>query len=134
MSNYTVYFNNLYRILRKIIGDSNAFIFDLFPDILCQCSIFLLDNSTLSGERFDVRGDSREAIPNMLEGRYAHELVSLEGFVFVLGGQNESRNYLKTVEKINPEKNEWISAPSMIQPRSHFGAAIINAPINTPSN
>ena len=85
----------------------------------------------MSGERFDVRWNSWEEIPEMLTGRSGHELVTMDYSVYALGGVQSNADYriresLNTVEELEYHSQNWIDMVDMICTRNSFGAAVIN--------
>ncbi|EMP36221.1 Gigaxonin [Chelonia mydas] len=50
--------------------------------------------------------------------RINHGVLSAEGFLFVLGGQDENKETLSSGEKYDPDSNSWSSLPAMNEARS----------------
>ncbi|NWS86617.1 GAN protein, partial [Toxostoma redivivum] len=50
--------------------------------------------------------------------RINHGVLSAEGFLFVLGGQDENKGTLSSGEKYDPDTNSWSSLPPMHEARS----------------
>lgn len=47
-----------------------------------------------------------------------HALCFTEGFLFVLGGQDENKDTLSSGENYDPDTNSWSSLPPMNEARS----------------
>ncbi|MEE6499919.1 hypothetical protein FKM82_003636 [Ascaphus truei] len=58
--------------------------------------------------------------------RINHGVLSAEGFLFVLGGQNESNETLSSGERYDPDANAWSPLPPMIEARHSFGVVEID--------
>ena len=80
----------------------------------------ILETSKRSGERFNVKSQSWEAIPDMLTGRDGHELATMENFVYAVGGIG-----VTGVEKFDPKNNTWSEVQSMTEGRSFFAATAL---------
>nr|AAH80381.1 MGC81691 protein [Xenopus laevis] len=61
--------------------------------------------------------------------RISHGVLSAEGFLFVLGGQNEDNETLDTGEHYDPDANAWSSLPPMLEARHSFGVVDIDGVI-----
>ncbi|XP_028813897.1 gigaxonin [Denticeps clupeoides] len=57
----------------------------------------------------------------MSVGRTGHGVVAAEGFLFVVGGVDETETVLGSGEKYDPDTNTWTPIPPMKQARQHFG-------------
>lgn len=53
--------------------------------------------------------------------RTGHGAVTAEGYLFVIGGMDESRTVLSSGEKYDPESNTWSAIPPMNRARQNFG-------------
>ncbi len=58
-------------------------------------------------------------------GRAYHQVVTLNGKIYVLGGINQSTT-LNSVEEYDPETNKWTAKASMLNGRKSFQVAVIN--------
>ncbi|KAF7242819.1 Gigaxonin [Varanus komodoensis] len=58
--------------------------------------------------------------------RINHGVLSAEGFLFVLGGQDENKVTLSSGEKYDPDTNSWSSLPPMNEARHNFGLVEID--------
>nr|XP_009943687.1 PREDICTED: gigaxonin [Opisthocomus hoazin] len=58
--------------------------------------------------------------------RINHGVLSAEGFLFVLGGQDENKGTLSSGEKYDPDTNSWSSLPPMNEARHNFGVVEID--------
>lgn len=54
-------------------------------------------------------------------GRLGHGVVAAEGFLFVMGGEDENKTVLDSGEKYDPDSNTWCPIPTMLQARQNFG-------------
>ncbi|KAM4722131.1 gigaxonin [Rhinophrynus dorsalis] len=61
--------------------------------------------------------------------RINHGVLSAEGFLFVLGGQNEDSETLSSGEQYDPDANAWSPLPPMIEARHSFGIVEIDGVI-----
>ncbi|XP_056382139.1 gigaxonin isoform X2 [Hyla sarda] len=61
--------------------------------------------------------------------RINHGVLSAEGFLFVLGGQNENSETLCSGEQYDPDANAWSPLPEMLEPRHSFGVVEIDGVI-----
>ncbi|KAG8437646.1 hypothetical protein GDO86_008384 [Hymenochirus boettgeri] len=61
--------------------------------------------------------------------RINHGVLSAEGFLFVLGGQNEDGETLNSGEQYDPDSNSWSPLPPMIEERHSFGIVEIDGMI-----
>nr|CAJ83337.1 giant axonal neuropathy (gigaxonin) [Xenopus tropicalis] len=61
--------------------------------------------------------------------RINHGVLSAEGFLFVLGGQNEDNETLDTGEQYDPDDNAWSPLPPMLEARHSFGMVEIDGVI-----
>ncbi|XP_043937727.1 gigaxonin isoform X2 [Protopterus annectens] len=61
--------------------------------------------------------------------RTNHGVLSAEGFLFVLGGQDEDSITLNTGEMYNPDTNSWTTLPPMNEARHSFGVVEIDGVI-----
>ncbi|KAM8860571.1 gigaxonin isoform 1-T1 [Synchiropus picturatus] len=57
----------------------------------------------------------------MSVARLGHGAVAAEGFLFVLGGVDESQRVLDSGERYDPDSNSWSAIPTMLQARQNFG-------------
>ncbi|CAI9599571.1 unnamed protein product [Staurois parvus] len=55
--------------------------------------------------------------------------LSAEGFLFVLGGQNENGDTLGSGEQYDPDANAWSPLPPMLEERHSFGVVEIDGVI-----
>ncbi|ELU05864.1 hypothetical protein CAPTEDRAFT_177887 [Capitella teleta] len=62
----------------------------------------------------------------MLTARIGHGMVEAGGFIYVLGGRDNSGRILHTGEKYDPCSNEWSLIPSMHHGRVGFGLVTID--------
>ncbi|KAL7978829.1 hypothetical protein Chor_013318 [Crotalus horridus] len=58
--------------------------------------------------------------------RINHSVLSAEGFLFVLGGQDENKTTLNSGEKFDPDTNTWSPLPPMTEARHNFGLVEID--------
>ncbi|ETE70237.1 Gigaxonin, partial [Ophiophagus hannah] len=58
--------------------------------------------------------------------RINHSVLSAEGFLFVLGGQDENKTTLNSGEKYDPDTNTWSPLPPMTEARHNFGLVEID--------
>lgn len=65
------------------------------------------------------------AMPSMNASRSYHAILYYEKSVYVFGGISPVGR-LKSVEKYDFERSQWLYLPSMLQPRSHFTATSCN--------
>ena len=84
-------------------------------------SLLILESSPETGERFDVRANCWESIPNMVTGREWHELIALKKCIYAIGGRG-----LNTVEMFEPNANKWTMMPSMLTTRGYLAATVMN--------
>ncbi|XP_006008116.1 gigaxonin [Latimeria chalumnae] len=61
--------------------------------------------------------------------RTNHGVLSAEGFLFVLGGQDENKVTLSSGEEYNPDDNSWNKLPPMNEARHNFGIVEIDGVI-----
>ncbi|XP_063801636.1 gigaxonin isoform X2 [Pseudophryne corroboree] len=61
--------------------------------------------------------------------RINHGVLSAEGFLFVLGGQNENSETLSSCEQYDPDANAWSPLPPMLEARHSFGVVEIDGVI-----
>ncbi|XP_018410884.1 PREDICTED: gigaxonin [Nanorana parkeri] len=61
--------------------------------------------------------------------RINHGVLSAEGFLFVLGGQNENSETLISGELYDPDANAWSPLPPMLDARHSFGVVEIDGVI-----
>ncbi|KAM4017471.1 gigaxonin [Anomaloglossus baeobatrachus] len=61
--------------------------------------------------------------------RINHGVLSAEGFLFVLGGQNENSETLSSGEQYDPDANSWSPLSPMLQGRHSFGVVEIDGVI-----
>ena len=73
-------------------------------------------------QRYDPTLNQWEPIqvPEKVFRRFA--AVTFQGFLFVIGGENENRSEIDTVQKYNPETNKWIEVSPLSSPRSNICA------------
>ncbi|XP_076126103.1 gigaxonin isoform X1 [Alosa pseudoharengus] len=57
----------------------------------------------------------------MSVGRVGHGVVAAEGYLFAVGGMDDTKTVLSSGEKYDPELNTWSPIPPMKQARQHFG-------------
>jgi N-acetylneuraminic acid mutarotase len=68
---------------------------------------------------------SWEKLPDMPEGRMAHQMVALGGKLYVVGGRGETSNVLI----FDPKTNEWSIGAEMPAKRDHLAAAVVGSKI-----
>ncbi|XP_069463200.1 gigaxonin [Ambystoma mexicanum] len=61
--------------------------------------------------------------------RINHGVLSAEGFLFVLGGQDKNKESLSSGEKYDPDSNSWSPLPPMAEARHNFGMVEIDGVI-----
>ena len=68
-----------------------------------------------------------ELIMPMIEPRYNFVAVRCKGIIYAIGGQCGSENHTttKSVEKFDPDRNDWCSVKSMNIARSSFSATVL---------
>ncbi len=69
------------------------------------------------------------AIGSMVTGRMGHQVVSLGGFVYSIGGVDAAGNYLASVERFDPFTQTSVLVSPMLSPRHGAGAAVANGRI-----
>ena len=74
---------------------------------LYVCGGELEGDIVTKAERFDTAGNKWEEIANMQQKRGHAFGVASEGKIFVAGGRQDWRTYLKTCEMFNVSTNEW---------------------------
>uniref|UniRef100_A0A8C7N9X9 Gigaxonin n=1 Tax=Oncorhynchus kisutch TaxID=8019 RepID=A0A8C7N9X9_ONCKI len=62
-------------------------------------------------------------------GRIGHGVLAAEGYLFVMGGMDETKMVLSSGEKYDPDTNTWTPIPSMKQARQNFGVAELDGMI-----
>ncbi|XP_032087343.1 gigaxonin [Thamnophis elegans] len=62
----------------------------------------------------------------MSTARINHSVLSAEGFLFVLGGQDENKTTLNSGEKYDPDANTWSPLSPMTEARHNFGLVEID--------
>lgn len=65
-------------------------------------------------------GDGWREGPAMPEGRYGHQMVTLDGVVYVIGGHGPSGRTLIF------DDGSWRTGAAMPEPRGHLGAAVVD--------
>ncbi|XP_068169890.1 gigaxonin [Antennarius striatus] len=75
---------------------------------------------------YDANRQAWIELQPMSVARIGHGLVTTEGFLFVMGGRDEHRAVLDSVEKYDPESNTWSPLPSMLQGRENFGVVEVD--------
>uniref|UniRef100_A0A1B0AZJ3 Kelch-like protein diablo n=1 Tax=Glossina palpalis gambiensis TaxID=67801 RepID=A0A1B0AZJ3_9MUSC len=68
---------------------------------------------------YDSTDNNMSPIPDMLEGRYANSVISLNGNVYSVGGY--CKNILKTAECYDPVNKKWTDIAPMNTCRRYFG-------------
>lgn len=58
----------------------------------------------------------------MLEARYLHEIVVVDGEIYVIGGRSNSK-IINTMEILNLQNNTWTTAPQMNEKRHEFSVS-----------
>lgn len=61
----------------------------------------------------------------MYVGRELAAIANLSGRIFMMGGRNENKTYLSSVEYFDPMTNEWTSVAPMIKRRSAARAGVV---------
>ena len=56
---------------------------------------------------FNTISETFEEVKDMNTRRCGHVLVNIEGVVYSIGGANENREYLDTIEILNPVTEQW---------------------------
>lgn len=69
--------------------------------------------SLSSVEQYSARTDEWTAVAEMTAPRYGHAACRMGGYLYVVGGYNESDGYLNLVECYNLRSNSWHSAARM---------------------
>ena len=63
----------------------------------------------------------------MHEPRKEHALVRLQTFIYVIGGYNmRKKSFLKSCERFDVEKNQWVYIAPLITQRCAFAASSLN--------
>ena len=87
--------------------------------------IDVLKNSLKSGERYQAKSNQWERIPDMIQARQRHALVSCCDYLYALGGL-DSNTVLSSMERIsdlnNSENNKWEQVKEMNTTRRNFVA------------
>ena len=55
--------------------------------------------------RYDMFKETWESMPPMQQGRKFLSSCSLRGYIYVIGGQNDSSQYLQTIEKLRVKES-----------------------------
>lgn len=63
-------------------------------------------------------------LPVRPAGRSTHDLVSMDGWLYAVGG-NDGSSSLNSIEKYNPRTNKWVAASCMFTRRSSVGVAVL---------
>ena len=63
------------------------------------------------------------------KARYAHSVVSCEGFLYVIGGRNESTKLLSSVLKFDPTYNKWDEVASLPYQVASIGVCVFEGQI-----
>ena len=66
---------------------------------------------------------------DMLEIKYSFRTVVVEDDIYLIGGIDEFRQYLATVDVYNPRTETWSDIPAMPTPMYPQGAATVNGKI-----
>ena len=82
-----------------------------------------------SCEMFEPRTDQWSLVCSPLNPRAAHGVVSIDGIVYLFGGENES-THEKDVECFDLKNNEWkiIDNMSLTMQTSFFGTSLLKLP------
>ena len=60
----------------------------------------------------------------MATARSNHSLVSLNDFIYSIGGQSNPKYTLKLVDRYNPKSDVWETVTLLPDPRSHIAAVV----------
>ncbi|XP_078741371.1 actin-binding protein IPP [Lampetra fluviatilis] len=66
--------------------------------------------------------------PSLHQARSGHCVVTLDGFIYAIGGESESMIFA-FVERFDPVCRQWAPVASMLSPRCSFGACVCNGAI-----
>lgn len=64
-------------------------------------------------------------MPAMTVARRNHASAVVSNNIYVIGGRNEQRQPIASMEFYNIEKNSWYAAASMRDPRTNFSCCVI---------
>ena len=90
-----------------------------------------------TAERYIPEDDRWEELPNMKQVRTAVAVGALDGKLYAVGGECETRSahegtlYLTSVEYYDPIHNSWNSVAQMRHPRSFTAVAVMNGNTRT---
>jgi len=74
---------------------------------------------------YDPKAKKWEQLQPMKAARLGPGVAALNGYLFVVGGADESGAVLKSVEIYKPEEGCWIEAPDMVSGRGAPGVAAV---------
>ena len=74
---------------------------------------------------YNVTTEQSHMLPPMRYKKYGCTAVVVENNIVVLGGMNEKRRALKSVEVFNFERNTWQELPEMSQARYWHTAVVV---------
>lgn len=91
-------------------------------------------NNTAANEMYDPKKDTWVAVEPMLTARSGAAAASVNGTVYVVGGENnnyptEGQRTYNTNEKYDPVLDKWTTEPPMSVPRHGLSAVAVNSTI-----
>ena len=80
-----------------------------------------------SVECYDSEKEEWAFVAELERPRSGLVLVSLNGFIYAVGGRNRSTDhYFNTCERYNPVTDQWTTVSPMITPRAWPAAGVLN--------
>jgi N-acetylneuraminic acid mutarotase len=83
------------------------------------------DVPTASVIAFDPRTQNWTPVASMSTARYRLRMVAVDGYLYAIGGEDNTAETLSTVERYDPRSNTWTRVASMRETRSVFGATVV---------
>ena len=81
-------------------------------------------------EVYDIINNEWSRGESMSVARRGAAAVVFDGNIYVIGGKNDSGEYLSTVEKYNIDSGQWETISAQLKyPRAYLGAEVINGKI-----
>lgn len=87
--------------------------------------LFLLGLTTMSTAQVEKWSKKTD----MPTARYLPASASINGKIYVIGGWNDQRNPLATVEEYDPTTDKWSKKANTLTPRFQFCACAVNGKI-----
>ena len=98
-------------------------------DHVYVCGGYSISENLNSVERYSPADNTWTMMPPMTKYRYGAGVVALEGKLYIMGGEDNSYNYLDTVEEFDTKTKTWSESAPILSTRSIFGAAVLNGKI-----